>query len=237
MIVDSSALPEQVVKDVLTSAFNACGQRCSALRVLYLQESCADTIIELLAGAMQELVVGDPASLSTDVGPVIDPEALANLQDHERELEQMGTFVARAPLPTGDGNWFAPCCYEIDSISQLSKEHFGPILHVIRFDMKELDRVVDDINATGYGLTFGMHSRNENFVDRVVKRISAGNVYINRNMIGAVVGTQPFGGRGLSGTGPKAGGPNYLRRFMVEKCRTDNLAAIGGAIDLISQHS
>ena len=239
MIVDSSALPEQVVKDVMTSAFNACGQRCSALRVLYLQESCADTIIELLAGAMQELVVGRPWELSTDVGPVIDEAALAGLQDHVNELEQIGRFVARTPLPEqlDRGNWFAPCCYEIDSISQLRKEHFGPILHVIRYDMGELDKAIDEINAAGFGLTFGIHSRNEDLVDRLVSRVSAGNIYINRNMIGAVVGTQPFGGRGLSGTGPKAGGPNYLQRFMLEKCRTDNLAAIGGAIDLIGQQS
>lgn len=239
MIADSSALPEQVIKDVITSAFNACGQRCSALRVLYLQESCADTIISLLAGAMRQLIVGRPELLATDVGPVIDAEAQVALQAHEEELTRIGKFIARVPLPKGlgDGNWFAPCCYEIDSIGQLTTEHFGPILHIIRFDMSGLDTLIEEINGTGFGLTFGIHSRNETLVNRVVQRISAGNIYVNRNIIGAVVGTQPFGGRGLSGTGPKAGGPNYLRRFMIEKCRTDNLAAIGGAIDLIGQQS
>lgn len=239
MIVDSSALPEQVVKDVLNSAFTSCGQRCSALRVLYLQESCADTIIELLGGAMAELHIGDPAELETDIGPVIDRDAMNRLRAHEKGLEQTAKFIARTPLPDDlpDGNYFAPCCFEIESINVLERENFGPILHIVRFDIENLDAVIEDINRTGYGLTFGIHSRNETLVDRVVKQVNAGNIYVNRNMVGAVVGTQPFGGRGLSGTGPKAGGPNYLHRFMVEKARTDNLAAIGGAIDLINQHS
>ncbi|MEX0941884.1 MAG: bifunctional proline dehydrogenase/L-glutamate gamma-semialdehyde dehydrogenase PutA [Pseudomonadales bacterium] len=243
MIVDSSALPEQVVKDVLTSAFNSSGQRCSALRVLYLQESCADSIIELLKGAMAELKIGHPGKLETDIGPVIDEEALLRLRRHEQEVTQYGHLIARTALPQDmpaelqKGTYHAPSCFEIDSIRSLKEESFGPILHVVRYDITSIDKVIDDINATGYGLTFGVHSRNETFCDHVVRRIQAGNVYINRNMVGAVVGTQPFGGRGLSGTGPKAGGPHYLHSFMVEKTRTDNLAAIGGAIDLINQHS
>ncbi len=239
MVVDSSALPEQVVKDVLTSAFNSCGQRCSALRVLYLQESCADTVLELLAGAMKELRVGIPARLDTDIGPVIDGDALRRLQQHTRALNSSARLIARTPLPNDlpPGHYFAPCCYEIGGIAELKEEVFGPVLHVVRYRMADIGQVVNDINATGFGLTFGVHSRNERFVDRLVDEVSAGNVYVNRNIVGAVVGTQPFGGRGLSGTGPKAGGPNYLTRFVVEKTRTDNLAAIGGAIDLINQHS
>lgn len=238
MLVDSSALPEQVVKDVLSSAFNSAGQRCSALRVLYLQESCADTIIELLCGAMAELRLGDPGRLDTDIGPLIDSDALSRLQQHVEDLDKTATLIARTPLPDiKGGNFFAPCCYEIGSIRELDAEYFGPILHIVRFEINELDTVIADINGTGYGLTFGIHSRNERFVDTVVERIAAGNIYVNRNMVGAVVGTQPFGGRGLSGTGPKAGGPMYLTRFLLEKSRTDNLAAIGGAIDLIGRQS
>lgn len=238
MVVDSSALPEQVVKDVINSAFNSAGQRCSALRVLYLQKECAETILTLLKGAMAELTLGDPARLDTDIGPVIDAEALKSLQAHETELDETATLIARAPLPANlpQGHFFAPCCFEIGSIRELSQEHFGPILHVVRFDAADVEAVIDEINETGYGLTFGIHSRNEQFANLLANRINAGNVYINRNTVGAVVGTQPFGGRGLSGTGPKAGGPDYLTRFVVEKTRTDNFAAIGGAIDLINQH-
>ncbi|XOV88516.1 MAG: bifunctional proline dehydrogenase/L-glutamate gamma-semialdehyde dehydrogenase PutA [Pseudomonadota bacterium] len=239
MVVDSSALPEQVVKDVLTSAFNSCGQRCSALRVLYLQESCADTVLELLSGAMAELRVGNPALLETDIGPLIDACALSRLRQHTEELDKTARLVARSPLHADlpPGHYFAPCCYEIGSITELNEEFFGPILHVVRYAIADIDQVIADINATGFGLTFGVHSRNERFVDRLVATIQAGNIYVNRNIVGAVVGTQPFGGRGLSGTGPKAGGPRYLHRFVTEKTRTDNLAAIGGAIDLINQHS
>ncbi len=235
MIVDSSALPEQVVQDVITSAFKSAGQRCSALRVLYLQESCADAILELLAGAMAELSLGDPARLDTDVGPVIDAAAKRELDAHIAHLDSTARFISRSALPQGPGHWVAPCCYEIGSINELHQENFGPVLHVIRYRKEELPRLFEEIAATGYGLTLGIHSRNEQIVDYISSHVPAGNIYVNRNMIGAIVGSQPFGGLGLSGTGPKAGGPNYLARFMVEKSRSNNIAAVGGAIDLINQ--
>jgi RHH-type proline utilization regulon transcriptional repressor/proline dehydrogenase/delta 1-pyrroline-5-carboxylate dehydrogenase len=215
MIVDSTALPEQAVEAILSSAFDSAGQRCSALRVLYLQEDIAGPMIALLAGAMAELRVGDPAWLATDVGPVIDEEARDRLQAHRDRLGQEGRAIHVCELPesTRHGTFFAPCAYEIDAIGRLSEEHFGPILHVIRYPATELERVVEEINVTGFGLTFGIHSRIDATVERVCARVRAGNLYVNRNMIGAVVGVQPFGGEGLSGTGPKAGGPHYLRRF------------------------
>jgi RHH-type proline utilization regulon transcriptional repressor/proline dehydrogenase/delta 1-pyrroline-5-carboxylate dehydrogenase len=215
MIVDSTALLEQAVESILSSAFDSTGQRCSALRVLYLQEDIADPLIALLAGAMAELRIGDPASLATDVGPAIDAEARARLQTHRAWLQREGRLIYGCELPeaTRHGTFFAPCAYEIDAIRQLTAEHFGPILHVIRYRAAGLERVVEEINATGYGLTFGIHSRIDATVEQVCARIQAGNRYVNRNMIGAVVGVQPFGGEGLSGTGPKAGGPHYLRHF------------------------
>jgi RHH-type proline utilization regulon transcriptional repressor/proline dehydrogenase/delta 1-pyrroline-5-carboxylate dehydrogenase len=234
MLVDSSALPEQVVKDVIRSAFHSAGQRCSALRVLFLQTDVADRIIRLLAGAMQELVVGDPRRLSTDVGPVIDGGALAELQDHAAQMEEQFKLLARAPLPADlEGHYFAPCAFEIDAISSLEKEVFGPILHVVRYRARELDRVIDDINATGYGLTLGVHSRIDRTQNYIAGRVMAGNCYINRNMIGAVVGVQPFGGERLSGTGPKAGGPHYMLRFATERTLTVNTAAVGGNASLL----
>ncbi len=232
MIVDSSALPEQVVKDVIVSAFNSAGQRCSALRVLYLQEECADRIITLLTGAIQELNVGDPLDLATDVGPVIDSQARDALLAHISELDRRAVFVGRAK-GKARGNFVLPCCYEIGSINELEDEHFGPILHIIRYRVKDLPRIFEEIRATGYALTLGIHSRNENMVELICRHVSAGNVYINRNMIGAVVESQPFGGFGLSGTGPKAGGPWYLNRFVQERSISNNIAAIGGAIDLM----
>jgi RHH-type proline utilization regulon transcriptional repressor/proline dehydrogenase/delta 1-pyrroline-5-carboxylate dehydrogenase len=234
MLVDSSALPEQVVKDVIRSAFRSAGQRCSGLRVLFLQTDVADRIIRLLAGAMQELVIGDPRQLSTDVGPVIDGGALAELQDHAARMEKRFEFLARAPLPSDlDGHFFAPCAFEIDSIGSLEKEVFGPVLHVVRYRARELDRVIDDINATGYGLTLGVHSRIDRTQKYIASRVMAGNCYINRNMIGAVVGVQPFGGERLSGTGPKAGGPHYMLRFATERTLTVNTAAVGGDASLL----
>jgi RHH-type proline utilization regulon transcriptional repressor/proline dehydrogenase/delta 1-pyrroline-5-carboxylate dehydrogenase len=234
MLVDSSALPEQVVKDVIRSAFHSAGQRCSALRVLFLQADVADRIIRLLAGAMQELVVGDPRKLVTDIGPVIDEGALSELQDHAALMEQRFKLLARAPLQSGlDGHFFAPCAFEIDSIASLEKEVFGPILHVVRYRARELDRVIDDINATGYGLTLGVHSRINRMQRYVASRVMAGNCYVNRNMIGAVVGVQPFGGERLSGTGPKAGGPHYMLRFATERTLTVNTAAVGGNASLL----
>ena len=236
MIVDSSALAEQVVVDVIESAFDSAGQRCSALRVLYLQEDIADKTIAMLKGAMAELTIGDPRSIATDIGPVIDDDAKQMLQKHVEFLELNAKLVYRCTLPTatGRGNFFPPQAYEIDSIKLLSGEVFGPILHVVRFSALELDKVIGDINETNYGLTFGIHSRIEETINHIRSRIRVGNIYINRNMIGAVVGVQPFGGEALSGTGPKAGGPNYLKRFCTERTVSDNIAAVGGNADLLS---
>jgi len=229
MLVDSSALPEQVVKDVIRSAFHSAGQRCSALRVLFLQSDVADRIMELLAGAMQELVIGDPGALSTDVGPVIDGNALQELQEHAAKMERNFRLIAKAPIKANlSGHYMAPCAFEIDSIKTLEQEVFGPILHVVRYPSKELDRIIDEINGTGYGLTLGIHSRIDRTQRYIAKRVKAGNCYINRNMIGAVVGVQPFGGERLSGTGPKAGGPHYMFRFATERTLTVNTAAVGG---------
>lgn len=236
MIVDSTALPEQVVKDVIASAFTSAGQRCSALRVLYVQDDVAERIIDLLKGAMQELVVSDPWHYKTDVGPVIDHDAKALLDEHLANLKDFAKPIATAPLTddTRHGSFVTPTAVEIASISQLTRENFGPILHVVRFKASELDKVLDDINATGYGLTMGVHSRNESLALAIADKINAGNCYINRNQIGAMVGTQPFGGQGLSGTGPKAGGPHYLYRFVTEKTRTNNITAVGGNATLLT---
>lgn len=231
LIADSTALPEQLVDDVLRSAFDSAGQRCSALRVLFVQNEIADKVLAMLSGAIQELKIGDPADLSTDVGPVIDAQALNALKKHVRALEGFGKFVARTPLAKdleAKGHFFAPCIWEIDSISALKEEHFGPILHVIRYRAEELDYVCESVNACGYGLTLGIHSRLSSFAEKVTAKIRAGNVYRNRNMVGAVVGVQPFGGTGLSGTGPKAGGPHYLQRFATERSLSVNTAACGG---------
>ena len=229
MLVDSSALPEQVVQDVIRSAFHSAGQRCSALRVLFLQDDVADRIMELLAGAMQELVIGDPKLLSTDVGPVIDGAALEELTAHADRMEKEFRLIGRTPLENGlRGHYMAPCAFEIDSINTLEEEVFGPVLHVVRYRSRDLDTVIDEINATGYGLTLGIHSRIDRTQQYIARRVLAGNCYVNRNMIGAVVGVQPFGGERLSGTGPKAGGPHYMLRFATERTLTVNTAAVGG---------
>ena len=234
MLVDSSALPEQVVHDVISSAFYSAGQRCSALRVLYLQDDVAGHIMDLLAGAMMELVMGDPRMLVTDVGPVIDNEALTVLQAHADRMEKEGRLIARTPVPPNlDGYYFAPCAFEIDSITRLEREVFGPVLHVIQYRARDLDQVIDDINDTQYGLTLGVHSRIDRTLEYITDRVRAGNRYVNRNMIGAVVGVQPFGGEGLSGTGPKAGGPHYMLRFATERTLTVNTAAVGGNASLL----
>ncbi|MFT7315025.1 MAG: RHH-type proline utilization regulon transcriptional repressor/proline dehydrogenase, partial [Paraglaciecola sp.] len=217
MIVDSTALPEQVVDDVIASGFQSAGQRCSALRVLFLQEEIADTITEMLIGALKELSVGDPAYLATDVGPVIDQKALANLQAHAEDMQQNGKLLYECKVPANNGTFFAPKLYQIADISVLKREVFGPCVHIVRFKADDLEKSVERINATGFGLTMGIHTRIDMRAMELVKLSRAGNVYVNRNMIGAVVGVQPFGGRGLSGTGPKAGGPNYLPRLMLEK--------------------
>jgi len=236
MLVDSSALPEQVVLDAVHSAFNSAGQRCSALRVLFLQEDIADDTIRLLKGYMKQLVIGDPALLRTDVGPVIDAEALGTLVEHDRRITSEGRLIHRCELPPEceHGTFFAPLAVEIDSLRQLPREVFGPALHVIRYKARDLDKVIDQINGTGYGLTLGIHSRIDSQAQEIAHRIRAGNVYVNRNQIGAVVGVQPFGGRGLSGTGPKAGGPGYLHRYATERTVTVNTAAVGGNATLLS---
>jgi RHH-type transcriptional regulator, proline utilization regulon repressor / proline dehydrogenase / delta 1-pyrroline-5-carboxylate dehydrogenase len=236
MIVDSSALPEQVLADVLASAFQSAGQRCSALRVLFLQEDIAERVIDMLAGGMAELVVGDPWDLAIDVGPVIDPESLARLETHCRRMEREARLIYRCPLPadTGHGTFFPPQAFEIDSLDRLAGEVFGPVLHVVRYRTADLDRVARDLDALGYGLTFGVHSRIDRTVALLTGRMRVGNQYVNRSLIGAVVGVQPFGGEGLSGTGPKAGGPDYLQRFAVERLVSTNTAAAGGNAELLA---
>lgn len=235
MIVDSSALAEQVVADVISSAFNSAGQRCSALRVLFLQDDIAPRVLEMLKGAMQELTVGDPTLLSTDIGPVIDEDALANLQKHFEKMSKEATLLYQVPMgQLPPGHFFAPCVFELKNLSMLKREVFGPILHVIRFSAKELDKVLDDIRNTGYGLTLGIHSRINATINYIQERMPVGNVYVNRNMIGAVVGVQPFGGERLSGTGPKAGGPHYLPRLCVERAISINTTAAGGNATLVS---
>ena len=219
MIVDSTALPEQVVRDVIASAFQSAGQRCSALRVLYLQNDIADKLLEMLFGAMDELVVGNPWLLNCDVGPVIDQTAKAKIEKHCQHMAQQGRLLKQLKTPE-TGVFVGPAIIKLDSIEQLDEEIFGPVLHVVTFEADQIDTVVDAVNNKGYGLTFGIHTRVDTRVEQVVKRIKAGNIYVNRNQIGAVVGTQPFGGEGLSGTGPKAGGPFYLPRFRFSPLET-----------------
>lgn len=236
MIVDSSALPEQVVMDVISSAFNSAGQRCSALRVLFLQEEVAELILDMLIGAMQELRIGDPGRIDTDIGPLIDEEARVRLEAHCQRMDREARLLYRLPLAESaqKGCYFAPRIYELESLDQLTHEVFGPILHVIRYSSKQLNEVIQAINQTGYGLTLGIHSRVDETVRYIQNRAQVGNIYVNRNMIGAVVGVQPFGGEGLSGTGPKAGGPHYLLRFSTERATSTNTAAVGGNTDLLS---
>ncbi len=235
-IADSSALPEQLVKDAIGSAFTSAGQRCSAARVLFVQDDIADKVIGMLAGAMDELKLGDPGLLSTDVGPVIDADALKILDDHAERMNREAKLIKRAhaDASVAHGTYFAPGAWELASLDQLHKEVFGPALHVLRWKGEDLDRVIDAINATGYGLTLGVHSRIDETIDRIAARVNVGNVYVNRNQIGAVVGVQPFGGQGLSGTGPKAGGPHYLPRFATEKTVTVNTTAAGGNASLLT---
>ena len=236
MIVDSSALLEQVVVDVISSAFGSAGQRCSALRVLYVQEEVYPRVIELLQGAMAELDVGNPCWLTTDVGPVIDQDALAGLKQHVTTMKKSHTLIYECILPAAcaDGYFMPPTAFAIDSISALKQEVFGPVLHVICFKQTALDEVIDQINNTQYGLTLGIHSRINQTVDTIRQRVHVGNCYVNRNMIGAVVGLQPFGGEGLSGTGPKAGGPNYLQRLCHERTYTIDTTAAGGNASLMA---
>lgn len=236
MIVDSSALLEQVAVDAVTSAFGSAGQRCSALRVLYVQDEVYPRLVELLKGAMEELQIGDPRWLSTDIGPVIDNDALGVLKSHVNAMMKNHELIYQCSLPEecSEGYFMPPTAIAIDSIASLEKEVFGPILHVIRYKRKALDQVIHEINNTGYGLTLGIHSRINQTVEYIRQRVHAGNCYVNRNMIGAVVGLQPFGGEGLSGTGPKAGGPYYLLRLCHERTYTVDTTAAGGNASLMS---
>ena len=232
MLMDSSALPEQAVRDVVASAFDSAGQRCSAARLFFVQEDVADKVIPMLAGAMRELKVADPMDYATDVGPVIDEEARQGLEAHKANMKAHAKLIAEVPLDDScaKGTYVAPAAYELSDLSLLSREVFGPILHVIRFKGAKLGEVCDQINAKGFGLTLGLHTRIERTVEEVRARMRVGNMYVNRNQIGAVVGAQPFGGEGLSGTGPKAGGPHYLFRFATERvCSVDTTASGGNA--------
>jgi RHH-type proline utilization regulon transcriptional repressor/proline dehydrogenase/delta 1-pyrroline-5-carboxylate dehydrogenase len=233
MIADATALPEQVADDVVTSAFRSAGQRCSALRLLFVQEDVADRMIEMIAGAARELRIGDPSDPATHIGPVIDREAKERLDAHIARMtrEARVQFTGTAPA---SGNFVAPHIFELTDAGQLTEEVFGPILHVVRYRASGLEAVLRSIADTGYGLTLGIHSRIDDTVEAIVDRLQVGNVYVNRNMIGAVVGVQPFGGHGLSGTGPKAGGPHYLARFAIEQTVTVNTAAAGGNAALMA---
>jgi RHH-type proline utilization regulon transcriptional repressor/proline dehydrogenase/delta 1-pyrroline-5-carboxylate dehydrogenase len=233
MIVDATALPEQVTDDVITSAFRSAGQRCSALRLLCVQEDVADRILEMIAGAARALVVGDPREVSTHVGPVIDTEARDKL-DKWTAAHKSRVVFRHDSAPTA-GTFVPPTIIALDRARDLAEEVFGPVLHVVRWRAGKLDQLLDDIAANGYGLTLGIHSRIDDTAEQIVARLANGNVYVNRNMIGAVVGTQPFGGSGLSGTGPKAGGPDYLRRFATEQVVTVNTSAAGGNASLLAE--
>jgi RHH-type proline utilization regulon transcriptional repressor/proline dehydrogenase/delta 1-pyrroline-5-carboxylate dehydrogenase len=238
MIVDSSALAEQVARDVIASAFQSAGQRCSALRVLHLQDDSADNVLDKLAGAMVELRLGDPADPATDIGPVINSAAKADLDAYIARMRGAHRVIAEATPPAPSrGSFVAPIAFEIPLAAAPRDEVFGPILHVVRWRQGALDDVLASINATGFGLTLGIHSRITSFQRRVVDALAIGNVYVNRSMIGAVVGCQPFGGNGLSGTGPKAGGPFYLHRFARETTLSVNTAAIGGDVALMAKRA
>jgi len=237
MMVDSSSLAEQVIDDVIISAFGSAGQRCSALRVLYLQDDVADKIIHMLKGAMDRLTVCNGIRIESDIGAVIDRDALEMLRQHRNWLSDNAKFVAEVHVDASvidSGYFFGPVAYEIESIDMLEKEVFGPILHIVRYSAKDRDAIIEKINASGYGLTFGLHSRIESTIRKTAYAIDVGNVYVNRTMIGAIVGVQPFGGHGLSGTGPKAGGPHYLPRFAAEKVTSIDTTRQGGNASLVS---
>ncbi|MBT4879874.1 MAG: bifunctional proline dehydrogenase/L-glutamate gamma-semialdehyde dehydrogenase PutA [Alphaproteobacteria bacterium] len=236
MIVDSSALLEQVVHDVIVSAFQSAGQRCSALRILYIQEDIADALLEMLIGATAELTMGDPGLLKTDIGPVIDKGAQESLLAYAQKRVQSGKLLYKLPLhgTLGSGSFVTPHIFELEKAEDLTCEIFGPMLHVVRYKANQQDQVIASINGTHYGLTFGIHSRIERTIEYIQSRVQAGNIYVNRSIIGAVVGVQPFGGHGLSGTGPKAGGPHYLARFTTEKTVTVDTTASGGNATLLT---
>src|SRR2546425_5363690 len=234
MLVDSSALPEQVVDDTVISAFQSAGQRCSAQRILFLDEGAAPRMLQILAGALAELKVGDPAEPDTDVGPIIDPPACTALARHAEKLRRSAKLIGEAPC-TAKGNFVAPIAFQLRLEDLPRTQVFGPVLHVCTYHRSELPKVLQWLRDTGFGLTLGIHSRIQSFVDEVVAATRVGNTYVNRSMIGAVVGVQPFGGEGLSGTGPKAGGPHYMLRFATERTLTINTAAIGGVTELLTQ--
>ncbi|MGE3928897.1 MAG: L-glutamate gamma-semialdehyde dehydrogenase [Hyphomonadaceae bacterium] len=234
MFVDTTALKEQVVDDVIVSAFNSAGQRCSSLRILFLPHDTADEILETLMGAMDTLVIGDPADGRTDIGPIIDAEAKANLDKHIARMSKEARVLKQLDVSKCGGNFFGPAIIELNSLDQIDKEVFGPILHVLRYDPADVAQVGAELAAKGYGLTLGVHSRLDSFADAVRAAVPAGNAYVNRTIVGAVVGVQPFGGSGLSGTGPKAGGPNYLPRFAEERAVSVNIAAQGGDPHLLN---
>ena len=237
MIVDATALPEQVCDDVLASAFRSAGQRCSALRLLCLQEDVADRMLDMIAGAAAELKIGDPRDIAVHVGPVIDAAALARLNAHVEAMKRTARVRFAGFVPpdlAARGHFIAPHIIEVSGVEAVKQEVFGPILHVCRYRARDFDALLDGIDALGFGLTLGVQSRIDATVERVVARLGAGNVYVNRNIIGAVVGVQPFGGNGLSGTGPKAGGPDYLKRFASEQVVSVNSAAAGGNASLMT---
>jgi RHH-type transcriptional regulator, proline utilization regulon repressor / proline dehydrogenase / delta 1-pyrroline-5-carboxylate dehydrogenase len=236
MIVDSTALPEQVVDDAVTSAFMSAGQRCSALRLMFVQDEIADQIIEMIAGAMDELIIGDPADFATDVGPVITAAAAQQLARHAERMRTEARIVKVCGLGSEHvyGSFFAPHLIELKNAAQLTREEFGPMLHVVRYRSTDIARVLQSIRASGFGLTLGVQTRLESFWKQIFEGTVVGNTYINRNMIGAVVGVQPFGGTGLSGTGPKAGGPHYVARFANERTLTVNTTATGGNAALLN---
>jgi RHH-type transcriptional regulator, proline utilization regulon repressor / proline dehydrogenase / delta 1-pyrroline-5-carboxylate dehydrogenase len=236
MIADSSALPEQVVRDCVRSAFDSAGQRCSAARVLFLQDDTAQETIDMLTGAIEVLDIGDPFDYATDIGPVIDEEAQDRLDGHKMRMQREGSELVDLLLPEScrEGSYVTPAAYEIDSLGMLQREVFGPILHVVRYQRGHLGKVIEAINASGYGLTLGLHSRIEGVADYVAEHARVGNLYVNRNQIGAVVGVQPFGGEGMSGTGPKAGGPNTLFAYAKERVRTTDITATGGNLQLLT---
>ncbi len=239
MIVDSSALLEQACDSIVNSAFGSIGQRCSALRVLYIQEEIFDKLIALISGATDQLAIGDTYDLTNDLGPVIDIKSRDELLKHVTDITSkpncklLYTHHAKEKIEDKANSFIAPRIIKINHISDLEQENFGPILHVISFKSEELDQIIDQINSSGFGLTCGIQTRIEERIDYVANKIKAGNFYANRSIIGAQVGTHPFGGEGNSGTGFKAGGPHYLMRFMTERVKTVNTAAIGGNIELL----
>ena len=238
LIADSSALIDQLVPDVIQSAFYSAGQRCSALRIAYIQQDIFDDFCNSLKGRMETLIIGDPIARETDIGPIIDAEAMNKLNKHQVWLEDNATLIGNCSVSSNETSalkdrLFAPCAYQIESITQITEENFGPILHLIPFAHNELQQVLADINHSGYGLTMGLHSRNQDWLDHIIRQVNVGNIYINRDMVGAKVSSQPFGGHGLSGTGPKAGGPNYLNAMVDEYMVTTNITAWGGNPELL----